>query len=158
MEELRAQDAQLRSTQAELDRAREELRQHKEVPPPDTYCEYSICRLLTACETVYQPQFWCQNCVSDAGICGFSLVVAWAPAFPVLPVFVGTWAVFWFCWHCDYGRYNSDTCSSRSTLAAPFSGVQMFKMSVSMRPDIRNTQVDDTSGMAYRFGRYAWLS
>ena len=36
VEELRAQAAQLRSTQAELDRAREELRQHKEVPPPDT--------------------------------------------------------------------------------------------------------------------------
>ena len=34
VEELRAQAAQLRSTQAELDRAREELRQHKEVPPP----------------------------------------------------------------------------------------------------------------------------
>ena len=126
VEELRAPAAQLRSTQAELDRAREELRQHKEVPPPDTYCEYSICRLLTACETVYQPQFWCRNSVSDAGFCGFSLVVAWAPAFPVLPVLVGAWAVFWFCWYCDYGRYNSDTCSSRSTLSAPFSGVQMF--------------------------------
>ena len=34
VEELRAQAAQLRSTQAELDRAREELRQHKEVRPP----------------------------------------------------------------------------------------------------------------------------
>ena len=94
--------------------------------PPDTYCEYSICRLLTACETVHQPQFWCRNSVSDAGFCGFSLVVAWAPAFPVLPVLVGAWAVFWFCWHCDYGRYNSDTCSSRSTLSVPFRGVQMF--------------------------------
>ena len=37
VEELRAQAAQLRSTQAELDRAREELRQHKEVPTPETY-------------------------------------------------------------------------------------------------------------------------
>ena len=112
VEELAAQAAQLRSTQAELDRAREELRQQKEVPTPDTYCEYSVC--------------WCRNSVSDAGFCGFSLVVAWAPAFPVLPVFVGAWAVFWFCWHCDYGRYNSDTCSSRSTLSVPFRGVQMF--------------------------------
>ena len=37
MEELRAQAAQLRSTQAELDQAREELRQQKEVPTPETY-------------------------------------------------------------------------------------------------------------------------
>jgi len=36
VEELRAQAAQLRSTQAELDRAREELRQHKEAPAPET--------------------------------------------------------------------------------------------------------------------------
>ena len=35
VEELRAQAAQLRGTQAELDRAREELRQHKEVPTPE---------------------------------------------------------------------------------------------------------------------------
>ena len=65
MEELRAQAAQLRSTQAELDRAREELRQHKAVPTPETY---SIWAPLKAGETVNQPHFWCQNCVSDAGI------------------------------------------------------------------------------------------